>query len=193
MSIFNSVPNLGICEPIWQKLTIKEENEDSMFSLEEVKSYLRVCGANDDDLIISLMKSAKRSAESYIDFTLSSKLISVVYLSESNCWSLELPHSNVLSIENISISSNNCVFSPIDPKNYNFEPKTQLLCYRSSPGLGLIEVIYRTKEISEFHELYYQLKNVIMEHINIIYKSRGLNKNKRQIQSLYAQFSNLLR
>ncbi len=150
-----------------------------LLSLSEVKTFLRISYSEDDNLILSIIKSAIQYAENFMNIFLSCKSI-FLDIKNTNKYQIILRYIPILKIEKILSPSLNNKELIINEDYIIDRYKLKFMRYYSD-----LQIYY----FSGYEKLPELIKHSLLTYIASIYEYGSVEKyNLRQIHNSYLQF-----
>lgn len=158
---------------IYQNIKQETLGKLNIFTLNLVKSYLKIDDDNDDELLIELINAAVEYAENFVNIQINPVRVSLEY---TNIFkdNIVLPHSQILNIENVAIETYG-EFKSLEPKYYKLIGKT--VSFKFPIYTEKMQITYTTGFRSDQH-IPHLLKQGILAHIKAMYyhEPNGLDK-----------------
>lgn len=166
-------------------LSVKPEPQ-TIFSLENIKTYLRISDEYDNGWILELIDAAISAAENFLRITIIEKTVHTRFDSPYEKIKLPLiPVSNVIAV-NIHKEEHEILLSQDE-----YEVHKDILLLKKPPSYNFLSVKYIAGYKNGF--LPASVKQGIMLHIAQMYDSRGTNSSiSTEMQSLYQPFRRII-
>jgi hypothetical protein len=174
---------------LYNNLLILDESEQEILTLAEVKDFMKVTCAKDDEQIQDMTKEAICFAEKFCGISLADKsyLVSYMRCSINNNY-IKLPIRFIESITKVLILDK---FSDqsveLDKQYYNFDLDLQIFFLLRNLDFDLIKIYFKSGlsviKVSD-------LRFALLIHINILYKKR-LPSTKNNEVNFYSEVEKL--
>ncbi len=140
-------------------------------SLDEAKTYLRIDGENEDDLINSMISAARITTEKYIGLSIISQKIKLSY---DECVPTEiiLPYGPVTAIDSVTIIDTDENDNLLDNSNYYLSAGKVSLIFNQQPYGRRTEIIYSTGLATDESDVPAILKQGLFAHIAGLYERK---------------------
>lgn len=171
--------------PVLKRLTDAAEEP---LSLTEVKTYLRIEGEYEDELLTSMIKAATNSAENYMSNSILNKKYQAVYdnyVAEENL----LPKQPVTSITEVRKIASDDSVSVIPSNQYFLSSGNEKIIFIHCPSGKRIEIDFFAGLASSASGLPHTIKQALLCHIANMYERKVASSNvpelSKQIYNSY--------
>ena len=161
---------------------ILDQKPQKIFTLEEIKNYIRITGDNDDDLLKEMLDSAIETAENFIKYSITEKIVEVT---SYNINYVNLPLVPVIKIMEVKADGN------VLSGEYTKISQDRLEIISGTIYKELI-VTYLSGYV-DYHKIPAGIKQAIMLHTAQIYDNRGnINIFGNQIYEIYKPYRKMV-